>query len=455
VTTEPYRRVLAIPGVRGLTLLALLARIPVTAAGVVLTLHVVLTLDHGYGAAGLVGGAATVASALGAPWLGRMVDQHGLRRALTVSIVAEAMFWSCAPWLPYPVLLAASFVSGSLALPVFSVVRQSLAALVPEDQRRPAYSLDSMSIELSYMFGPMLGVLVATQVSTTVAMLAVGATIVASGVALHAFNPPVKNGRHAAGVSRPSWRSWLRPRLSSVLVMTTGAMLVVAGTDLALVGALQSSGQVSWIGLVIAVWCAASLAGGFVYGALPRAVPVVALAALLGLLTMPVGLGTSWWALCLLIVPAGLLCAPTLAAAADAVSKLAPEAVRGLVMGLHSSALTAGLAIGAPLAGFVIDARSPPWAFVAAGSAGVAVAGLAWWVERYGLGRSGPPQDDRCGPVHDYRSGPPQDFDRPGPVHDSIDTVRCKTVSAYGQDVRSAGQDASTTELDQFWWHRS
>jgi len=170
---------------------------------------------------------------------------------------------------------------------------------------------------------------------------------------------------------------------------------------------------------VIAVWCAASLAGGFVYGAMPRAVPALALTALLGLLTMPVGLGSSWWALCLLIVPAGLLCAPTLAATADAVSKLAPEAVRGLVMGLHSSALTAGFAIGAPLAGFVIDARSPPWAFVAAGAAGVAVTGLAWWVGRFGFDRSRPDRDDRSGRGQDAGS-----------------------VPAYRQAVRSAGQDA-------------
>jgi MFS family permease len=425
VTVEPYRRVLAIPGVRGLTLLAMLARIPVAAAGVVLTLHVVLTLDHGYGAAGLVGGATTVASALGAPWLGRVVDGHGLRRMLSVSIVAEAVFWFSAPWLPYPVLLVSAFVGGLFALPVFSVVRQSLAALVPEDQRRPAYSLDSMSIELSYMFGPLLGVLMATQVSTTVAMLALGATIVSSGVTLYAFNPPVKNERHVPGMNGPSWRGWLRPRLASVLIMTAGAALVLAGTDLAIVGALQSSGQVSWIGPVIAVWCAASLVGGFVYGALPRAVPVLTLATLLGLLTVPVGLGTSWWALCLLIVPAGLLCAPTLAAGADAVSKLAPEAVRGLVMGLHSSALRAGLAIGAPLAGFVIDASSPPWAFVVAGSAGVAVAGLAWWVERSGFG--GHDRD------HRHRAlgqNPRQLADQSGSVQAAQEARSAATISA-------------------------
>ena len=42
----PYRAVLARPGVRPLLATTLLARIPVTAAGVVLTLHVVLDLHR-------------------------------------------------------------------------------------------------------------------------------------------------------------------------------------------------------------------------------------------------------------------------------------------------------------------------------------------------------------------------------------------------------------------------
>jgi len=51
-----------------------------------------------------------------------------------------------------------------LALPLFSVSRQSLAALVPEERRRTAYSLDSMSVEASFAVGPAVGVLVVTQV---------------------------------------------------------------------------------------------------------------------------------------------------------------------------------------------------------------------------------------------------------------------------------------------------
>jgi predicted MFS family arabinose efflux permease len=370
MTLAPYHAVLAIPGVAQLTVVALLARMPIISAGVVLTLHVVLTLGGGYGAAGLVGAAATIGTAVGAPFLGRLVDRHGLRWMLVLVTVAEGAFWAVAPWLPYPALLVTAFVGGVLALPVFTVVRQSLAALVPQARRRTAYSMDAMSVEVSFMIGPVLGVLLATQVSTRAAMLALGATIVASGVALYVLDPPVTSGK-ATGAPRPPVRSWLRPALISVLIATVAGTLVLAGTDVAIVAALQSSGQVSWTGLVLAAWGLASLVGGFIYGAMHRSVSPLVLAAALGVCTVSVGFfGSTWWVLCLAIAPAGLLCAPTLASLADAVSRLAPETVRGLVMGLHGSALTVGLTIGAPLTGAMVDKTTPAWGFAAAGAAG-------------------------------------------------------------------------------------
>ena len=382
-----YRDVLAIHGVSRLTVVALLARIPITSAGVVLTLHVVLTLGRGYGAAGLVGAAATIGTAVGAPFLGRVVDRHGLRRMLVITTVAEGVFWGVVPWLPYPALLGAAFAGGLMSLPAFSVVRQSLAALVPEAQRRTAYSVDSMSVEVSFMIGPVLGVLVATQVSTSAAVLALGACIVVSGIGLYVLNPPVRSDAEI-GTARPPVRSWLRPGLVAMLIATVACTLVLAGTDVAIVAALQSTGQVSWTGVVLAWWGVVSLAGGFVYGALRRGIPALTLAVLIGVCTMPIGLfGNTWWVLCLALSAAGALCAPTLAALADVVSRLAPETVRGLVMGLHGSALTAGLAIGAPLAGVVVDASAPTWGFVAAGSAGAVLALGAVVVQRRQLAR--------------------------------------------------------------------
>ena len=68
----PFKSVLALPGVRPLMLLMLLARIPPTAAGVTVTLHVVTTLDKGYAAAGTVGFATMIGLGLGSPLMGRL-----------------------------------------------------------------------------------------------------------------------------------------------------------------------------------------------------------------------------------------------------------------------------------------------------------------------------------------------------------------------------------------------
>ncbi|MBY8872407.1 MFS transporter [Micromonospora sp. PLK6-60] len=392
----PYRRALALPGLRSLLLASVAARIPFTMTGVALTFFVVLDLGRGYGAAGLVGAALTIGSALGAPLLGRLVDRRGLRPVLALTTAAEAVFWAAAPVLSYPLLLPAAFLAGLLALPVFSVIRQSIAALVPESQRRPAYALDSMSVELSFMAGPALAVALATGFSPRGTLWAVGAGIVASGLALLVLNPPVRSAGEAAGPpARVPRREWLTPRLLAVLAVSAAATLVLGGTDVAVVAVLRAGGEVGWTGAVLAIWAVASLLGGFAYGTASRPVSPLALAAALSLCTIPVGFGGGhWWLLCLALIPAGALCAPTLAATSDAVSRLAPAGVRGVAIGLHGSAVTVGIALGAPLAGAVIDASTPFWGFAVTGAVGLVVTLLVLPVElRRRRAAAGTPDD--------------------------------------------------------------
>ncbi|GGL89243.1 MFS transporter [Micromonospora yangpuensis] len=392
---KPYREALALPGLRSLLAVSVLARVPITATGVTLTFYVVLDLGRGYGAAGLVGAAITVGAAVGNPLLGRLIDRHGLRPVLALTTVAEALFWSTAPALPYPVLLVTAFVAGLLALPIFSVIRQSIAALVPPEGRRPAYALDSMSTELSFMIGPALAVAAATTISARSTLWFVGAGLVASGILLWLLNPPIRSaGETAAPARRVPRRQWLTPRLLAVFAVSAAATLVLGGTDVAVVAVLRESGAVGWTGLVLAVWAVASLVGGFAYGAVSRSFSPLALLAALSLCTIPVGLGGGyWWLLCLALIPAGLLCAPTLAATSDLVSRLAPAEVRGEAMGLQGSAVTVGIAVGAPLAGLVIDRTSPPWGFVVTGGIGLLVALVVLPVELRRR-RTGPPVAD-------------------------------------------------------------
>ncbi|MFI5936791.1 MFS transporter [Actinoplanes sp. NPDC051494] len=393
MTLTPYRETLALRGIKSLLIVATLARIPITAGTVTLTLHVTLDLGLGYGAAGLVGALFTVGGSLGAPIMGRITDRRGLRPVLVLTTVAEVIFWTSAQALPYWALLVAAFVGGFLTLPAFAVARQSIAALAPESHRLPAFALDSITTELSFMTGPALGVLISTTAGPRVAMLVVGTGILLSGVGLFLLNPPIRAHDEApvSAGDRVPRSAWLRPRLVAVLAISSAATLVLSGTDVAVVAVLRDSGQVQWTGAVLSIWAVYSLAGGFAYGMVRQGLPPLALLTPMALLTIPVGLaGDHWWLLAVLLLPAGALCAPLITATADAVSRLTPAAARGEAMGWHNSSLTVGVALGAPLAGVVMDTFSPAWGFTAVGGVGLLVAATVLPIElrrRRGLTR--------------------------------------------------------------------
>jgi MFS family permease len=208
MSLSPYRALLRVPAIRSLLLLGVFARVPMTAAGIVLVLYVQGTLGRSWLEAGLVGTATTLGAAIGSPWRGRLLDRFGLRRTIAPSIVVEAVVWAALPWLPFEGVLVAALIGGLMGLPIFTVVRQSLSVVVPAAQRRSAYAMDSVGVELSFMTGPALGVLVATQLSTTVAIYGVGATMVLSGLALVVANPATRSSQVSApapvGVGEPT-----------------------------------------------------------------------------------------------------------------------------------------------------------------------------------------------------------------------------------------------------------
>ncbi|AJT40600.1 MFS transporter [Psychromicrobium lacuslunae] len=414
-----YGHLLRVPALRKLLLVAMLARIPHSASAVVLTLHVVNTLGLGYAAAGGVGAAVTVGIAFGGPWRGRLVDIKGLRRAMVPSIIGEVTVWTVAPFLNYQLLLIAAIIGGALAVPIFSVVRQALGVMVSTKHRRTAYALDSIGAELTFMIGPAAGVALAT-VNTVAAMIIIGAASSLAGLLLFWFNPPTRSGQpgsyqgdvedalesfeelapnEAASstsstgtspLSRLSGRlrgqlSWITIAVLAVLAASVGVGMTLTGTDVGIVAVLREHDQQSQIGIVFIFWCAASIVGGLIYGSLHRKVNPLWLLAVMALLTVPMGFATETWALALLSIPAGLLCAPVLSASSEWVANLVPEARRGEAMGWYGSAITLGSAIGAPLAGAAIDAVGPWGGFAAVGviSTLLAVVGLsAQWLRR-------------------------------------------------------------------------
>jgi MFS family permease len=384
----PYRRVLAEPGVARLMLVGMLARVPATAAGMTVTLHVVTELELGYAEAGVAGALNMIGAGIGSPLAGRLVDRVGVRPVMLVTTAAQAGFWAFAPHVGYGLLVASAFLAGVLSLPVFSVMRQFMAAMVPVSERRTAFALDSMAVELSFMVGPALAVAGVTGLGSRATMYSVGAGFVVAGLALAGLNPPIRSAAEEAAVAGAvPRRQWLTPRMVVLLGVTTATTFILAATELSIVAMLRAFGVTSWTGVIIALWCGYSLVGGFVYGALRSGQSPLVLVAVMGVLTAPVGLLTvRWWWLPLLLLPAGLLCAPSLTSTVDTVSRWVPAGARGEAMGLHGTALTIGVALGAPAAGAVIDAAGPAWGFAVAGGVGVLMvaAALPFWPRERG-----------------------------------------------------------------------
>jgi MFS family permease len=426
-----YRQLLAIRPIRRLLLVGMIARIPHSAAGVLLTLHIVLTLGQGYAAAGAAAAVMTIGIALGAPWRGRRVDTVGLRRALIPSVIAETVIWSIVPHVSYELLLPLVFVGGLLTLPIFSVVRQSLGVLATGEQRRTAFALDAISTELVFMIGPAAGALVATAGFSVLGLTVIGFATSVSGLFLMWFNPPTRSAgpvlesdtafeagqqeaaeaavvaaapAHlqeaaaefaplAAAERRRQARSGLRRRVrhnfawfsaavAAVFAVAAGAGMVLSGSDVGIVAALESGGREAEIGLVFLFWCGASVVGGLIYGAMHRPISPILLLLGMSALTVPMAFAQDTWTLSLLSLLPGLLCAPVLSAASEKVAELVDERRRGEAMGWYGSALTGGVALGAPLAGVFIDGVGPSTGFVAVGVGGVLLCLLGLGLQR-------------------------------------------------------------------------
>jgi MFS family permease len=375
-----YRQILGIREARNALLLGLLVRAPMWAGAIILTLHVVTRLGHSYAAAGLLTAASTAAFALSGPWRGRLLDVRGLRRTLLPQLGVLAVVWSVAPWVGYGLLLPLAFIGGLFVVPTFSIVRQVLISSVDDHLRTAALSLDSFFTQLTFMVGPVLGVLAATYFDTRWALFGAEMLTVVGGILIWIQNPRLIHeddwGTDQAtrqGAESASRRSWMSPLVIGILAATAASTLVVTGPDLGVVAALRSMGHPESIGWVIAIWALGTGVGALVNGALNRSLPVFVALGLLAIATLPGALAPNrgWLALSLFV--AGLFYPPVGTGIVERLSRLVPARARGEVLGWHGSALTVGEALGALIAGVAIDRGGWQAAFVVTATVGLVV----------------------------------------------------------------------------------
>ncbi|WP_297344548.1 MFS transporter, partial [Amnibacterium sp.] len=325
-------------------------------------------------AAGVVLAALSIGQALSGPATGRLMGRLGIRPVVlgTATLCAAAVAAIALADLPVVSIVGLALAAGLTFPPITAAVRTIYPKLVNSRMLAPLFSLDASLQELIWIGGPVAVTFVATAVSTVLGLLLSVALLIGGGI-WFAASPEV--GRVRIPRSRRRFGAvLLKPQ---VLLVTGVGFLVIAScadVEASVAGAFGTGDPTS--GVVLAIWSLASLVGGF---ALAR-LPMRSWSLTLRLLIVTVGVAgtpfvSGFWGLSLALVVAGFGLAPALGVMSAIVSSSVRFSDTAEAYGWTNTGQLVGVALGAALAGALIDRAGPQSAFASA--AVLAAAGLA------------------------------------------------------------------------------
>jgi len=387
-----YVAILRTPHVAPLLVASMLARLPFGMFALAIVLYIAQERGS-FAVAGLVDGAFGIGAAISAPLQSRVIDRLGQRRVLLPLAVIDA----CATVVivaltetgaPTGALMACALVGG-LAIPSIGA---ALRTLWPELLRRrrellpTAFALDSVAIELLFTAGPLIAAAIIALVSP-IAALGLSAVCTLAGVALFVTRPPSRDWRPAADAAHNGMLGALRsPGVRTLMLANLPIGFCFGAIEISMPAFASEHGAPEWAGVLLAVWAAASAAGGIAYGARSFSSPVpsvyLGLAALLPLGFLPALAAPSIALMAVLILPAGLLIAPLGAALNQLVGDVAPAGARTEAYAWPVTSLLAGFAGGTAVGGSLIETLDWQSCFVAASLAAAVGAALAFTFRR-------------------------------------------------------------------------
>jgi MFS family permease len=373
------------PGALRLMVVSVLARLPMAMLSIGLLVHT-QHLTGSLAAAGIVAGAFAVALGVGGPLLGRLVDRRGQTTVLVAgALVAGAALAATAvlpTGAPVAALVALAVVLGLSAPPVGACMRTLLPAVVGDREAlRAAYAAESAAIELTWISGPPLVLVVAVAWSTGAALALAGAVLVA-GTAVFVAQPASRAWRPEPAPERPRGGSLRTPAMRTLVLVLLALGVVFGAFEVAVVAAAGELGSAAAAGPLLGLWGAGSLVGGVVAarmggGARTGAGLALVLAALAAGHLALAAASTSAMALAAVLALAGATIAPTYASVYAMVDHAAPAGTVTEAFAWLNTAVAVGASVGAACAGAVADAAGPAASFALAGAAGTVAAVVA------------------------------------------------------------------------------
>lgn len=382
---DTYRRVLSVPGALRFSGSALVARLPISmdTIGIVL---LVTGVGRSYGLAGAMSAAYLLAAAALAIPQARLVDRLGQGRVLVVAATVFAVAMTAFVVVVQSggsigLAFACVMVAGGAFPQVGSCVRSRWSHVLTErGDIDTAYALESAVDEVVFMTGPILVTVLATAWHPVAGL---GTAILAgTGGTLY-----FAGQRSTAPVPQPRVRGTRPPRLRLAVMGPVCLVGLALGTlfgaaEVSTVAFASERGLAGYAGLLLALWAAGSLIAGVITGMVTwRIGPATRLrqgSVAMFVAMIPLSLIGSMWVMGAWLFVAGFAIAPTLVASLSLVEKAVPQSRLTEGMAIVETALVAGVAPGAAVAGQIIDSHGASTAYLVSLGAGLVAAVAAF-----------------------------------------------------------------------------
>lgn len=392
-----YAQVLSRPVVGYLIGSSLLGRLQ-NGMGVLAVVLFLRAAGAGYGQVGLVSAVFGVATAIGGPLFGRLVDAVGQFWVLVATAFGSAagfVLLGLAGDDHLGMAVVAVIVAGGATPPLEACLRSLWPDLLDAgDELNTIYSLDAALQEIIFVAGPLLVVGTVALAGPEGSLYAI-ALLTVAGTLAFAAAPPVRAWRPVPREALTGWAGPLRSaplRILFVALFWVGGALGVIG--IAVVAYAEDLGRDNLSGFLLGANAFGALTGGLVYGA--RRWPgtsqwrVPLLFAGLALCYWPLVLLPGPVPMGLLAVVSGLFLAPTLACCFVVIGERAPAGTSTEAFSWVVTMFTVGSALGSAVAGRVLQdgglrpAFVLPAVFAAAGLAVVLASKSFRWSRRVG-----------------------------------------------------------------------
>jgi len=373
------------PDVARLLVVALLARMPVGMVGFAMLMYLREALGN-FALAGSAVGLGFIAMASAAPVIGRIIDLRGPRVPLIVTGILHpltliAVLASAKMGMPYPVVAACAAASGFFAAPITTLTRTTWRhRFEREDDRRTAFALDAVMIEINFTLGPAIVAAILAAASATAAFATAICAVVAA-VLIFLASPALRYFKRSAVTERHLLGPLTEPRLLLVFATTFGLTLCFGLLEVGYPAYATALAMPALGGVLLSVNSIGSALGGAIFGGLHIKAPVERqFAAAMGLMAIPVFLHAVVnppVAFGVVAFFAGALIAPSIAAQSVLVSRLAPAHYATEAFTWGSTFIVSGLGTGMALGGLLVETTGLKSAFVTGSIVVAAMALLA------------------------------------------------------------------------------